>query len=107
MGLPATPLKRPLSLLNFCDKVSGCIQSVYKARQVELADINVSWTFYVAPNCPDQVVIGLDFIRAHGLCYHPRNDMLFAVTQGEEVEPLSPPTVESEENDGDDDEEEP
>ena len=107
MGLPVTPLKRPLSLLNFCDKVSGCIQSVYRVKQVELADINVLWTFYMAPNCPDQVVIGLDFICAYGLCYYPRNDVLFAVTQGEEVEPLSPPVVESEENDGNDDEEGP
>ena len=107
MGLHPTPLKRPLSLLNFCDKVSGCIQSVYRARQVELADINVLWTFYVAPNCPDEVVIGLDFIRAHGLCYHPRNDVLFAVTQEEMVEPLSPSVVGSEENDGDDGGEDP
>ena len=107
MGLHPTPLKRPLSLLNFCDKVSGCIQSVYRARQVELADINVPWTFYVAPNCPDEVVIGLDFIRAHGLCYHPRNDVLFAVTHEEMAEPLSPPVAESEENDSNDDGEDP
>ena len=57
---------------------------------VVLGTLDVPWTFLVFEKSEHQAILGLDFMRAHGLLYDPRTDLLITLRKEPPGRPLQP-----------------
>ena len=92
-NLRCVPLDTPWRLGIFDGHAEQMIREVCRVPHVTVGTLDVLWTFLVLSHSNHKAILGLDFIRAHGLLYDPRSDLLVTLREDQA-------TTESLPNDG-------
>ena len=89
-GMEPSKLIRPLNVGLFADPAIRLTQ-VLKDCEVEVAGRSELWELLIMPECPEEVVLGLDAIWEWCLFVNPRDDTLCRLTKPGDLEIASPP----------------
>ena len=78
-GIPTRRTPKPIGVGLFDGPAAQAITETCRISHVVVGTLDVPWTFLVFDKSDHQAILGLDFMRAYGLLYDPRTDLLITL----------------------------
>ena len=78
-GIPTEVVPKPIALGVFDGPTKQTIKEMCRITHVTVGTLDVAWTFLVLDRAAHDAILGLDFMRAHGLLYDLRTDLLITL----------------------------